>query len=402
MLTRGSRVATGCTRQQLWAQTRASLRNQRSRRYATSTQSSGNGTNAALVGGLAGGAVTFLAGYTWYHFSGAKKLVQTANQTQKYYNEAKKTVSQKTPDPDEAFGWLRDTAKNYASWIPGAKPYVDQAFDDLEEIKRKHGQEFNEIVSNAYKDLRETTKKGSLDVNTAVKIRDILQEHFKRLYELAGESASDILDNHPEIKEKVGGSLDQLKEMGNAYGPQAKEEVDRTWQQVKDIVTSGVNPETIQKIQKLAQEKREKLQKFGDEAWQKGMEEVKPYLDRNPKVKELVEKNSDALRKGNYGELWGLIKESASSGNLGNLEGYINKTVDQAKKSGFNLDSLADKFPGGSNILSQLQSLQDIAQKKGPEAEKILKDTLNDIQGVLSERTKQAESLAEEAKRESK
>lgn len=238
-------------------------------------------------------------------------------------------------------------------------------------------------------------------MNTAVKIRDILQEHFKRLYELAGESASDILDNHPEIKEKVGGSLDQLKEMGNAYGPQAKEEVDRTWQQVKDIVTSGVNPETIQKIQKLAQEKREKLQKFGDEAWQKGMEEVKPYLDRNPKVKELVEKNSDALRKGNYGELWGLIKESASSGNLGNLEGYINKTVDQAKKSGFNLDSLADKFPGGSNILSQLQSLQDIAQKKGPEAEKILKDTLNDIQGVLSERTKQAESLAEEAKRES-
>jgi cell division septum initiation protein DivIVA len=76
--------------------------------------------------------------------------------------------------------------------------------------------------------------------------------------------------------------------------------------------------------------------------------------------------------------------------------------VDQAKQSGFNLDSLADKFPGGSNILSQLQSLQDMAQKKGPEAEKILKDTLNDIQGVLSERTKQAESLAEEAKKDSK
>ncbi|KAF7114913.1 hypothetical protein CNMCM5793_000683 [Aspergillus hiratsukae] len=401
MLTRGgSRFATGCARQQLWRQTRAPLRNQRAR-YATSTQPP-NATNAALVGGIAGGAVTFLLGYTWYHFSGAKKLVQTANQTQKYYNEAKKKVAEKTPDPDEAFGWLRDTAKTYASWIPGAKPYVDQAFDDLEEIKRKHGKEFNAIVSDAYKDLREVTKKGSLDVNTAVKIKDILQEHFKRLYELAGESAEDILNKHPEIKEKVGGSLDQLKEMGNTYGPQAKEEVDRTWQQVQDIISSGVNPETVMKIQRLAQEKREKLQKLGDEAWQRGMEEVKPYLEKNPKVKELVEKNSDALRKGNFGELWGLIKEGATSGNLGNLEGYINKTVDQAKKSGFNLDNLAEKLPGGSNILSQLQSLQTMAQKKGPEAEKILKDTLNDIQGVLSERTKQAESLAEEAKQETK
>jgi hypothetical protein len=355
-----------------------------------------------LVGGIAGGAATFLLGYTWYHFSGAKKLVQTANQTQKYYNEAKKTVAEKTPDPDQAFGWLRDTAKSYASWIPGAKPYVDQAFDDLEEIKRKHGKEFNEIVSDAYKDLREATKKGSLDVNTAVKIKDILQEHFKRLFELAGESAEDILNNHPEIKEKVGGSLDQLKEMGNAYGPKAKEEVDRTWEQVKDIMSTGINPETVMKIQRLAQEKREKLQKLGDEAWQKGMEEAKPYLEKNPKIKELVEKNSDALRKGNFGELWGLIKEGATSGNLGNLEGYINKTVDQAKKSGFDIGNLAEKLPGGSNILSQLQNLQTVAQKKGPEAEKILKDTLNDIQGVLSERTKQAESLAEEAKKEAK
>ncbi|RHZ44850.1 uncharacterized protein CDV56_103101 [Aspergillus thermomutatus] len=401
MLSRGSRFATSCTRQQLWSQTRASLRNQRSR-YSTSTESATNGTNSALIGGIAGGAVTFAAGYTWYHFSGAKKLIQTANQTQEYYNQAKKTVAQKTPDPDEAFGWLRDTAKSYASWIPGAKPYVDRAFDDLEEIKRKHGKEFDDIVGNAYKELREATKKGSLDMNTAVKIRDILQEHFKRLYELAGDSAGDILDNHPDIKKKVGGSLDQLKEMGNAYGPQAKEEVDRTWQQVKDIVSSGVNSKTVEKIQRLAQEKREKLQKFGDEAWQRGMEEVKPYLERNPKAKELVEKNSDALKKGNFGELWGIIKESSSSGNLGDLEGYINKTVDQAKNSGFNLDSLAEKLPGGSNILSQLQSLQSIAEKKGQEAEKILKDTINDIQGVLSERKKQAEDLADEAKKESK
>ncbi|KAF7585851.1 hypothetical protein BBP40_009973 [Aspergillus hancockii] len=404
MFSRSSRVAAGCTRQQLSNQTRANLRNARSR-YSTSSESSSStsGSNPALTGGIAGGAVAFLAGYTWYQFSGAKKLVQAANQTEAYYKDARKKISQKTPEPDEAFGWLRDTAKSYSSFIPGAKGYVDTAFDDLEKIRRNQGKEFDEIVKEAYAELRDVSRKGRLDVDTAVKIRDVLEKHFKRLYELAGVSAEDILNNHPELKERFGGSFDKLKEMGGAYGPQAQEEVDKTWKQIRDIVSNGVSSDTVEKIQKVAKEKEEKLRKLGDEAWKRGLDEVQPYLEKNPQIKELIEKNSDALKKGNFAKVWSLVKESSSSGNTEELEKYARDTANQAKESGFgNLDKLSNMVPGGSNILSQLQSLQNAAEKKGPEAEKLLKETINDIQGVLSSRMKEAEQLAEQTKSESK
>ena len=402
MLSRSSRFATSCTRQQLYRQTRTPLRNARSR-YSTSTESGSSAASPAVVGGIAGGAVTFLAGYVWYQFSGAKTIVQTANQTEAYFKEAKKKVAQKTPEPDEAFGWLRDTAKSYASFIPGAKSYVDTAFDDLETIRRNQGKEFDEIVRDAYNDLRDVSKKGKLDVDTAIKVRDVLEKHFKRLYELAGDSAEDILNNHPELKEKFGGSFDRLKEMGSAYGPQAQEEVDKTWKQVKDIVSAGISFDTVEKIQKVTKEKEEKLRKLGDEAWKRGLDEARPYLEKSPKIKEFVEKNTDALKKGNYAKIWDMIKESSSSGNTEDLEKYVKDLAGQAKESGFgNLDKLSNMVPGGSQILSQLQSLQNAAEKKGPEAEKLLKETIDDLQGVLSEKVQKAEKLAEETKSETK
>ncbi|KAF5855906.1 hypothetical protein ETB97_008191 [Aspergillus alliaceus] len=402
MFTRSSRFATSCTKQQLTRQARAPLRNARAS-YSTSTEAAPSGSNPAIIGGIAGGAVTFVAGYTWYHFSGAKKLVQTANQTEAYFREAKKTVAQKTPEPNEAFGWLRDTAKSYASFIPGAKGYVDTAFDDLEHIRRNQGKEFDEIIRDVYNELRDVSKKGGFDVDTAFKVRDVLEKHVKRLYELAGDSAGDILDNHPELRTKVGGSFDRLKEMGSAYGPQAQEEVDKAWKQLKDIVSGGINSDTVEKVQKIAREKEEKLRKFGDEAWRQGLVEVQPYLEKNPKLKELVEKNMVALKNGNFSKIWSLIKESSSSGNTEDLEKYIKETANQARSSGFgSLDKLSNMVPGGSNILTQLQSLQNAAEKKGPEAEKLLKETIDDIQGVLSEKVKQAENLAEETKSETK
>ncbi|KAB8238789.1 uncharacterized protein BDW43DRAFT_319139 [Aspergillus alliaceus] len=402
MFTRSSRFATSCTKQQLTRQARAPLRNARAR-YSTSTEAAPSGSNPAIIGGIAGGAVTFVAGYTWYHFSGAKKLVQTANQTEAYFKEAKKTVAQKTPEPNEAFGWLRDTAKSYASFIPGAKGYVDTAFDDLEHIRRNQGKEFDEIIRDLYNELRDVSKKGGFDVDTAFKVRDVLEKHVKRLYELAGDSAGDILDNHPELRTKVGGSFDRLKEMGSAYGPQAQEEVDKAWKQLKDIVSGGINSDTVEKVQKIAREKEEKLRKLGDEAWRQGLVEVQPYLEKNPKLKELVERNTVALKNGNFSKIWSLIKESSSSGNTEDLEKYIKETANQARSSGFgSLDKLSNMVPGGSNILTQLQSLQNAAEKKGPEAEKLLKETIDDIQGVLSEKVKQAENLAEETKSETK
>jgi hypothetical protein len=356
-----------------------------------------------LIGGVAGGAVAFVMGYTWYHFSGAKTLVNTSKQTQAYLDQAKQTISQKAPEPNEAFRWLRDTVKSYAVLIPGARGYVDTVFDDLEKIRNDHGKEFDEVVTNAYTELKDLSKKeGGLTMDSASQALGVLQKYAKQLFDLAGDAAENVLHNHPQLKEKVGGSFDQLKEMGDAYGPQAKEEVNQTWQQISGIVQRGASVDSAEDIKNLIQEKKTKLEKLGDEAWQKGFEESRQYLDKSPKLKQMVEDNADALKKGNFQDLWGLVKESASSGKMEDVEKYIKDKVGQAKKSSLGDLDLQKMVPGGSSVIPQLQSLQAVAHKRGSEAEEVLKQTVEEIQDVLKKRKEQMEKIAEEGKEDSK
>ncbi|KAL4863352.1 hypothetical protein BDV12DRAFT_177631 [Aspergillus spectabilis] len=406
MFTRTSRPAARCARRQLYAPAKSSSRSN-ARFQSTSSEQASSGSNPALVGGLAGGAVAFGAGYAWYHFSGAKTAVRTVKETQNYANSVKQGIVRNAPEPDKVLQWFRDTTKSYAAFIPGARGYVDTLFDDLDTIKEKHGGEFDAIIKDAYSEMKELSKKGGANADTAFQALHILQKHLNRLLDLSGDAAEDILSNHPQVKEKVGGSFDQLKEMGDAYGPQAKEEVNRTWEQITSIVKGGVSVKSVDEIRKLIQEKREKLQKLGDEAWQKGLEEYQQYLDKSPKVKELVENNADALKKGNFTELWGLIKDSAASGKTEEVEKYVKDKVgqakDQAQQSGaIDLDKWSSVVPDGSKVLSQLQSLQSIGEKKGKDAESVLKDTVGELQEVLKKRKEQLEKIADEAKEESK
>lgn len=92
-----------------------------------------------LIGGVAGGSLVFLAGYGYYYMSGAKTLVNTAHETKSYIDSISKQVKNAAPEPNEALEWLRKSALTYASFIPGAKPYVQAAFKDLDEVRAKHG-----------------------------------------------------------------------------------------------------------------------------------------------------------------------------------------------------------------------------------------------------------------------
>ncbi|KAJ5633299.1 hypothetical protein N7490_009638 [Penicillium lividum] len=399
MLGRASGPAARSARQQLQSKPRFI----KPRFQSTTSNASSAGTSPALIGGLAGGAVAFATGYTWYQFSGVKTMVDTSKQTQAYINQAKKTIAEKTPEPNEAYRWLRDTVKSYAAFIPGARDYIDTAFDDLDKIRNDHGSEFDEIVKNAYTELKDLLKKEGLNIDSASKTLSVLQKYLKQLFDLAGDAAENVLDGHPALKEKIGGSFDQLKEMGDAYGPQAKEEINRTWEQISSIVKRGADIKSVDEIKNLIQEKKTKLEKLGAETWEKGLEESKQYLDKSPKLKQLVEDNADTLKKGNTKDLWDLVKKSASSGNMEDVEKYIKEKAGQAKESGLgDLDKWLKTVPGGSSAMSQLQSLQAIAQNKGSEAEDVLKETVEELQKVLKKRKEQIEKIAKEAKEESK
>ena len=281
----------------------------------------------AVTGGLVGGGAALAVTYAWYHFSGAKSAVQTAQQAKEYLTNATDSLKikfeDKTPDTNEAIQTLRETANKYASFVPGGRGYVDAAFDDLESVRKKHGDQVDNIVREAYGELRDVPKNG-LSLETVSSGWDVLSKHLERLASLAGDASEDILNNHPQLKEKLGGSADQLKQLGERLGPEAKKQVDETWSQINDIVKQGVSVDSIAKVKKLVEDKTQKMRQMGEQAFNQGFEEqIKPMLDDNPKIKQLVEENMDTLNSGNVAEIYEKVKSAVSSGSSQDLEGYI-------------------------------------------------------------------------------
>ncbi|CAO2654946.1 Nn.00g116790.m01.CDS01 [Neocucurbitaria sp. VM-36] len=379
------------------------FRAQQPRFQSTATSGNAGAGSHAAIGAASGATAAIVVGYIFYRQSGARDVVAATKTTKDYVNSATKKIKEQTPEPNEALQWLRNAAQSYAAFIPGAKTYVDSAFDDLDAIREKHGDEVDKIVSEAYEEMRNVLNKGDLSLVTAHKTWDVITKHLARVADLAGDASQQIMDNHPALKEKVGGNIDKLKEYGDKYGPEAKEEVDRTWKQISDIVKTGLSAANIEKIKSVVQEKVEKLQKLGDEAWKKGMEQAKPYLDKNPEVKKLVEENADALKGGNVQQLFERVKSAVEKGDTGDLEKYVKGAADKAKESGLgDYEQYLKKIPGGDQILPKLSQLQEVAQKHGDEAQKLLKDAVAEITDVLKKKGDEAEQLAKKAKDDSK
>lgn len=397
--------AARCLRQSAPRSAKASIRPQQPRfqststNTATSTNASGPGASHAAVGGIAGSLVTFGIGYYWYKSSGAAELVSASKTAKSYAQTATQKFKESTPEPNEALKWLRSTASSYAAFIPGARGYVDTAFDDIDAIRAKHGDEVDEIVKNAYEELRDVAGKNGLSLMTAEKSWNIIVKYLGQIGDLSGDAAQQIMDNHPKLKEQVGGNLDQLKQMGKNYGPEAKKELDKTWDQISDIVKTGVSAANVAKIKQVVDEKVELMKKLGDEAWKKGMEQAKPYLEKNPKVKEIVEENADSLKSGNVQELFQKIKKAVQDGDTGDLESYVQGFAKKAKDSGFGgMDKYLNKIPGGDQIIPKLTQIQEVASKHGEDAERIMKETVDEISKILKKKGDEASEVAKKAK----
>lgn len=400
-----ARFAARCARRPAGRVANPQYRNQQPRFQSTQSATSGNsgsGSHAA-VGAASGALAAVTVGYIFYRTSGARDVVVASKTAKGYVNSASQKIKEQTPEPNEALQWLRQAAQSYAAFIPGAKGYVDSAFNDLDAIRAKHGDEVDQIVREAYTEMRQVLGSGDMSLVTAHKTWDVITKHMSRIADLAGDASQQIMDNHPQLKEKMGGNIDKLKEYGDKYGPEAKKEVDRTWQQISDVVKTGLSATNIEKIRSLVQEKVEKLNKMGDEAWKKGMEQARPYLDKNPQVKKLVEENADALKGGNVQELYQRVKSAVEKGDTGDLESYVKSAASKAKDAGFgDYEQYLKQIPGGDQILPKLSQLQEVAQKHGDEAQKLLKDAVSEISDILQKKGDEASKLAEKAKDDSK
>ncbi|KAL2874054.1 hypothetical protein SGCOL_010735 [Colletotrichum sp. CLE4] len=376
----------------------------------TTSSSTGGGSShfgAGVAGGLAGAGLFFAI----YSFTPAgrtaSKVNKAAKEAEKKYTAAAQKLQENTPSADEAIDYIKQFAYSYVGWIPGGRSYVDSAFNDFETVRKNHKEEADKIVDDAYKQFQEVAKAG-LSLEAVHKAYEVLADITQKLASLGGDAIGDIVDNHPQLKEKLGGNIDQLKDLGDKYGPEAKKQVDETWKQVKDVLAGGFTASNFDKVRKLIEEKIQQVQKLGDEAWKKALEEAKPYLDKNPKVKELVEKNADALKKGNAKELFEKAKKATESGDLGGLESYVTDAVDKAKSKGsevgmsFGLDQYFKMIPDGDKIIPKLKQLREVADKHKEEGEKLFKETIEEVKKVLEAKSKKAEEIAEKAKKDAK
>lgn len=333
---------------------------------------------------------------------------KTTKEATKKYQQAAQKFQESTPDDaGQVAQYIRDLCNSYVSWIPGGRQYVDSAFRDFEKVRKNHGDEVDAILKDAYNQFKDASK-GGLSLETARRAMDILADVATKVAELGGDVIGDILDEHPQVKEKLGGGVDQLRALGDQYGPEAKKQVDETWKQLADVAKGGFSVESITKAQKLIQEKTEQVKKLGDEAWSKGLEEAKPYLEKSPKVKELIEKNADALKQGNAKELFNRARKAVESGDTGDLEGYINQAAEKVKSKGkqaaggTGLEQYLDKVPDGSEVLSKLQQLKEVADKHSDEGEKLVNETIKELKKVLESKSEEAKQILEKAKDESK
>lgn len=285
--------------------------------------------------------------------------------------------------------------------------YVDTAFDDLEKVRKNNKEDADRILNDAYKHFQEISKAG-LSMESLHRMYDALADLSAKLADLSTDAIGDILDNHPQLKDKFGGSIDQLKDMGDQYGPEAKKQVNETWRQVRDIAAGGLSASNLDKARKLIEDKVQEVQKLGDEAWKKGLEQARPYLDKNPQVKELVEKNADVLKRGNAKELLEKAKSAVESGKTGDLEGYVKDAVEKSKSKGSQLiggtglEEYIGQIPNGSEVLSKLKQLKEVAEKHTDESEKLVKETFEELKKVLENKSDKAESILNKAKEESK
>lgn len=259
-------------------------------------------------------------------------------------------------------------------------------------------------MQKAYNELKQITQEKGASVEGVVKAWQVLQTAAKDVGALAGDVGKDIINRHPEVKEKFGGQFEELKRMGDQYGPEAKKKVDETWSQLQDALKGGIGIGSIDQIRRIVQEKVQDVRKLGDQAWDKGMEQAKPYLDKAPQVKEFVEKNKDKLKNSNLDELWQQVRQAAESGKTEDLEKYAKEKAGEARQqfSGGNLEQYFQMLPGGGEIGSKLQQLKDIGDKHSDKAQQLLQETFDEVKKVLEKKVEEGKKIADEASKEAK
>ena len=154
-----------------------------------------------------------------------------------------------------------------------------------------------------YTDLSKAASEGGDKVSDNVV--NVIQEGVSKIQQLSSTlsagALAPLLANHPALKSALGDSYNQLTDLGNKYGPEARKITEDAVKQIKDLTDKGVNGESIAKAVSIAKQKLEEVRKLGQqvgsEAYSKAAEGARPYLDKAPDVKKYLEESVDGLKE---------------------------------------------------------------------------------------------------------
>ena len=379
-----------------------------------STKAAEPGTSpfiAGVAGGLAGAGLLYGIYQMTPTGKMARKINIAARETDKKYQQVAATIKDKTPTTDEAVNKLKQFCYSWVAWVPGGRQYVDTAFSDLDAIRKSRGDEVDKIVSETYRDLQGIAR-ADFSLESVPKVYDALANLAKKIASLSGRAADHILERHPQLDEKVGEPIRQLKQMGAQYGPDANKLADETWRQVNDVMASGFSIESADKVRKVVEERTQQMHKVGDEFWEKSLKQAKPYLDKSARLKELVTGNIDVLKQGDVADLFKRIKSLGESGDMAKLEDYVKQVVDKAKgagkkATGGNVESLR-QFLGeasgdaGRKVEKNIMILSEAVNKESEEGRQLLEETKEDLQKLLAEKAEKAGKIVDSMRHEMK
>ncbi|CCO29417.1 hypothetical protein BN14_03430 [Rhizoctonia solani AG-1 IB] len=148
------------------------------------------------------------------------------------------------------------------------------------------------------------------------------------------------------------------------------------------------------------------------------MPDIKKVLDENASTLMSAGGGVALMSGGNSREIWDRIKQLAdtkgniSEDKLNELKKFILEKVEAAKNGKGGLKEMADKFsgggienmvkmiPGGQQALDSTPDLRElfkVAQSRSEDAEKLTRETYDDVLKVLKEKAEKAKRLAKEA-----
>ena len=127
-------------------------------------------------------------GYTWYYFSGARKIVNRIQDAVIYLDQARDKLDKRKP-PSEVLWFLRRAVKTYVAF-PGSNFVVDQVFDVVDDKVDAHGDEANALIATAYTQISDLMLQDG-------------KQHAVQILEISGNLMKQLQPKSLEIKQRM-------------------------------------------------------------------------------------------------------------------------------------------------------------------------------------------------------